>query len=164
MEQRDDRDEIEASAEPQDARWEEPDLNRPMPPLPPPDKGELLRQFLPIAVGELLLSGLMLGVYALLGAWSGKVLAGAALGTLAAYVNFTVMVLALLRAERAATPAKGQLMSSGSFVLRMLVLLAVLVLALKSGRFEPLATLLPLCFLRITLFIPQFGKKKEAKS
>lgn len=135
-----------------------------MPPLPPPERGSILRQLLPVAAAELVLVGLMLGVYAALGYWSGKVLLGALLGTAAELVNFTVMTLSLLRAENADTPAKGQLSARGNYLLRMAVLLVVLVLALKSGRFDPLATLLPLCFMRIAIYALQFiPKKKEVR-
>lgn len=132
-----------------------------MPPLPPPEKGSILRQLLPVAAAELVLTGLMLGVYAALGYWSDKVLLGALLGTAAELVNFTVMTPSLLRAESADTPAKGQLAARGNYILRMVVLLVVLVLALKSGCFDPLATLLPLCFMRIAIFVSQLISKKE---
>ena len=41
------------------------------------------------------------------------------------------------------------------------VLLVVLVIALKSKRFDPLATLLPLCFMRLALMASELVRKKK---
>ena len=43
----------------------------------------------------------------------------------------------------------------------MVVLLVVLVIALKSKRFDPLATLLPLCFMRLALMASELVRKKK---
>ena len=42
-----------------------------------------------------------------------------------------------------------------------IVLLVVLVIALKSKRFDPLATLLPLCFMRLALMASELVRKKK---
>lgn len=116
---------------------------------------------LPLLLTELLLSGLMLAVYGLLDRLTGRVWLGAALGTAAVLLNFCVMLLTLRKAEKSESPEKGQLYVRSTYILRMLVLLVVLILALKTGRFDPLATVLPLVFLRLSLFIPQLLKPKE---
>ncbi len=129
------------------------------------DVGEVLKTQLPLALTELLLSAAMVGVYGLLGKFAGSVWLGALVGTAAALVNHGVMILTLLKAEGAEDPAKGRLRVQGSYMLRMLVLIAVLILALKSGRFDPLATVLPLCFMRVAIFISGLltkGKGRDA--
>ena len=118
----------------------------------------------PIFPAEILLSGVMLGVYAVIGRWSMKILWSAALGTGLVLLNFAVMIFSLILAERTSSPARGQLVARGNFVLRMIVLIVVLVLALKSGNFDPLATLLPLCFMRIALFSGTLIKKKKTNN
>ena len=118
----------------------------------------------PIFPTEILLSGVMLGVYAVIGRWSMKILWSAALGTGLVLLNFAVMIFSLILAERASSPARGQLAARGNFVLRMIMLIVVLVLALKSGNFDPLATLLPLCFMRIALFSGTLIKKKKTNN
>lgn len=128
----------------------------------PPDGGKVLREFLPVLLTELVLSGLMLLVYALLDRWSTKVLLGALLGTAAELINFAVMAISLLRAEQAETPQKGQLTAKANYILRMFVLLAVLIAALVSGWFDPVATLLPLCFMRLALFAGGLMQKRKA--
>ena len=118
----------------------------------------------PIFPAELLLSGVMLGVYAIAGRFSVRILYSAALGTGLVLLNFVVMILSLIRAERYDSPAKGQLATRGGLLLRMLVLVGVLVLALKYGNFDPLSTLLPLCFMRIALFAGTLANKKKPVS
>ena len=130
---------------------------------PTVDTKALLRGQIPLVLTELLASGIMLGVYALLKKLDLTVCLGALLGTAAALLNHGVMILSLLKAEKAESPAKGQLQVRGMYTLRMIVLLVVLIFALKSGRFNVLATLLPLCFMRVAIFISELFVKKKQK-
>lgn len=123
---------------------------------------QALRSMLPILLLAVAMTGIMIGVYALLGKLTGKVLLGAALGTAAALVNFTVMTLSVVRAESAESPERGALQVRLNYIIRMIVLAAVLIVALKTKIFEPVATVLPLCFIRIAIFISELFRKKEA--
>ena len=123
---------------------------------------QALRSMLPILLLAVAMTGIMLGVYALLGKLTGKVLLGAALGTAAALVNFTVMTLSVVKAESAESPERGALQVRLNYIIRMIVLAAVLIVALKTRLFEPVATVLPLCFIRIAIFISELFRKKEA--
>ena len=78
-----------------------------------------------------------------------------------ALANFAAMILGLLRASKKENPLSAQLTSRVLFVVRMVVLLVVLVIALKSKRFDPLATLLPLCFMRLALMASELVRKKK---
>lgn len=121
---------------------------------------QTFRDILPVMLGELLLTGIMLGVYALIGRFSAKVLWGALLGAGAVLLNFSVMIFALLRAEKRGSPEKGQLYVKATYALRMLLLAAVLILALKTKVFDPLATALPLCFQPIAVWLFELFRKK----
>lgn len=123
---------------------------------------EALRSMLPILLIALAMTGVMIGVYALLGKLTGKVALGALLGTAAALLNFAVMTLSVVKAERAESPERGALQVRLNYVIRMIVLAAVLIVALKTDRFDPVATVLPLCFIRIAIFISEIFRKKEA--
>ena len=123
---------------------------------------ETLRFFLPTFLALLAPTGAMVGVFALIGRLTQKVWLGAALGTALSMLNFVAMVVLLLRAEKAETPAKGQLASGGSYVIRMAILAAALVVALKSDCFDPVATLLPLVFFRIAIMLSELFRKKGA--
>jgi len=123
---------------------------------------EALRSMLPILLLAVAMTGIMIGVYALIGKLTGKVLLGAALGTAAALVNFAVMTLSVVRAESAESPERGALQVRLNYIIRMIVLAAVLIVALKSKIFDPVATVLPLCFIRIAIFVSELFRKKEA--
>ena len=123
---------------------------------------EALRSMLPILLIAVAMTGVMIGVYALLGKLTAKVLLGAALGTAAAMVNFTVMTLSVVKAERAESPERGVLQVRLNYIIRMIVLAAALIVALKTKIFDPVATVLPLCFIRIAIFISELFRKKEA--
>ncbi len=112
-----------------------------------------LRAQLPVYLAQLLLCAAMVGVFALLDRMTQHVIFGAILGAAASLLNYTVMILSLLRAEKSESPEKAQLKARGNYILRMVVLIAVLVIALKFGPFDPLATLLPLILMRIALFL-----------
>ena len=121
---------------------------------------QTFRDILPVMLGELLLTGIMLGVYALIGRFSVKVLCGALLGAGVVLLNFSVMIFALLKAEKRGSPEKGQLYVKATYALRMLLLAAVLIVALKTKVFDPLATALPLCFQPIAVWLYELFRKK----
>lgn len=132
-----------------------------MPDLLTKDKKDTIKYFLPAYIAEIVMSAIMVGVYVVIGKCSSKVILGALLGTVAELLNFLVMMLSVMKAEKAESPERGQLQVRGRYVTRMVVLLVVLALALKSGYFAPIPTLLPLCFMRIALFASQLGYKKQ---
>ena len=115
---------------------------------------------LPVFLFQVALCGLMVGVYAIIGYLDSTVLYGALLGLAASVANYGAMIFSLLRAEKSEDPKKGQLKAQSFFVLRMLLLLAVLIVALKFGPFNPLATLLPLVFMRIAIYLGGLVIKK----
>ena len=112
-----------------------------------------VRAQVPVFISQILLCGAMVGVYAIVGKITQRVIFGAILGAGASLLNYLVMIFSLLRAAKSETPEKAQLKARGNYMLRMLVLIVGLVLALKFGPFDPLATLLPLILMRIALFI-----------
>ena len=127
----------------------------------PNKTAQTFRDVFPVMLGELLLTGIMLAVYALIGKFSLKVLWSAALGAGAVLLNFTVMILALLQAEKRGSPEKGQLYVRATYALRLVLLAAVLILALKSKVFDPLATALPLCFQPIAVWLFELFRKMK---
>lgn len=138
-----------------------------IPELPPVNKSEIRSTVLPVILTEVALTCIMLLVYLAIGRFTRAVLLGAVLGTAAMTVNFLVMAFSVLRAEKSSTPAKGELAVRGTYVLRMVIIFVVLVLALKTGYFDVIAVLLPLCFMRISIFVSQLitnKLKKEERS
>lgn len=120
------------------------------------------RETLLLAVGELLLTAVMVAVFAALGHFSGKVLWSALVGCLIAVGNhFFLGVTVSLAADRAekgeVTPA--QKMVQISSVARLVAMGVLLFVAIKLGA-NVLALLLPLLFIRPVLMLAEFFRKK----
>ena len=117
-----------------------------------------------VAIGQLICVALMFGVYALLGFFSTKVLLGGIVGAVAALANFFFMaVVASLAADKAQQQdvEGGQKLIKGIYPVRLLLLAVILFACAKSGYFDVPALVLPLIFVRPTLTIAEFFRKKE---
>ena len=125
----------------------------------------VLLQTARIAIGEAVCVGLMLGIYALLQKLALPVVLGGLVGAIISVGNFFFMaVIATLAADKAQQQdvAGGQKLIKSSYPIRILVLAAALVLCAKSGYFDVISLAVPLIFVRPTLTIQEFFKKKGA--
>ena len=123
----------------------------------------ILSQVLTVLIGEVLLSGLMVGVFAVLGYFDQRVLWGAAVGALIATLNHLVLVLGIMAASAKAEKQDvkgGQALVQLSYMGRLIGLFLILVLCAKSGLFHPLALVIPLVFTRPILTVAQLFNKK----
>lgn len=123
----------------------------------------VLKQTAVILLGQMIGLAAMYGVYALLGKFSLSVLLGGLVGALLAAGNFFFMaVIATLAADRAENQdvVGGQKLMKSSYPIRILVLAVLLILLAKSGYFDVLALVLPLLFVRPTVSIAEFFRKK----
>ena len=131
-----------------------------------PIRNPVYRETAAIAVGEVLCVGLMLGVYALAGQLDRAAVLGGVLGGVLAICNFFFMAVgASLAADRAEQQnvKGGTALVRMSFLLRYLVLFLILFAAAKSGRFQVLALVLPLVFVRPILMLGEFFRKSGEK-
>ncbi len=115
-----------------------------------------------VAVGEVVLSAAMVGVFAALGRFQWGVLWGALTGCLVMIANhFFLAVTVSLATDRAQAGdvkgAKTSVQLSG--IVRLLVIGVALVTAIKLGC-NPIATILPLAFVRPVLMLADFFRKK----
>ena len=116
-----------------------------------------------VLVGQIVCVGAMLGVYALLGYFSHKVLLGGMVGLLLATLNFFFMAVGT---SIAADKAEAQDVRGGkavlqiSMLLRYVVLFVVLFAFGKSGLCDLISLLLPLVFVRPILTVGEFFRKK----
>lgn len=116
-----------------------------------------------VAVGELICTGVMIGVFALVGHFDITVVLGGAAGALLSVLNFFFMaVVASLAADKAEQQdvEGGQKLIKTSYPIRILVLAVILIACAKSGLFHVLALVLPLIFVRPVLTIAEFFRKK----
>ena len=123
----------------------------------------VLSQMLIILLGELVLSALMVGVFAVLGYFDLSVVFGAAAGALIATVNHLVLVLGVMAAAGKAEKQDvkgGQALMQMSYMGRLIGLFLVLVLCAKSGVFNLIALVIPLVFTRPILTIAEYFNKK----
>lgn len=129
-------------------------------------KNPVYRETLLIAAGEGICVAVMLGIFALAGYGDRAAVLGGILGGLLAISNFFFMAVgASLAADRAEDQnvKGGKALVQVSFLLRYLVLFAVLFAAAKSGLFNLLALVLPLLFVRPILTVGEFFRKSGEK-
>ena len=128
------------------------------------NKNPVITETLRILVGMTVCLGLMLLVYWAIGRFSIPVLIGGIVGTVMAVGNFFFMGVGLSNLADDATESKIRLRTQSGFLIRTLVILALLVLAIKFCNCDALATLLPLLFVRPVLMLEQLILKSKLKS
>lgn len=120
-----------------------------------------------LAIGELVCSAAMVGIFTLLGFLDHTVIIGAAVGIVLSLVNFFFMALS---ANAAADKAEQQDVKGGkatvksSFMLRLLVIFIVLFAFAKSGLGNAFAMVLPLVFVRPIISVSEFFRKPGKES
>ena len=115
-----------------------------------------------VAVGVLLCTAVMIGVFAMLGKFDMSVLLGGAVGALLALGNFFFMAVGIILAADKAQKQEvnaGKLLARNSYLIRLLVLAVLLFACAKSGLFNLFALVLPLIFVRPSLTIAEFFRK-----
>ena len=122
----------------------------------------VLKETAIVAIGELICSAIMVGVFAALGYFQWNVIWGALAGSTVMTGNYFFMAvtvsLAADRAERGeAEQAKKQVKLSST--LRLLAMALALFICIKLGA-NVIASVLPLVFLRPVLIIAEFFRKK----
>ena len=122
----------------------------------------VLKETAIVAVGELLCSAVMVGIFAAFGFFQLNVLWGALVGCLAMTANhFFLAVTVSLAADRAQAgdPKGAERSIQLSGIVRLLAVGAAVVIAIKMGC-NALAAILPLAFARPILMLAEFFRKK----
>lgn len=130
-------------------------------------RNSLVREVLIVSVGELLVTGVMLGIFALGGFWSTKVLWGGLLGLTLAIAYYGLMAVGVAIAAKKATNqdingAKGVVRVS--MLLRFGLVLAVLGMAFKGGLVNPIAAVIPMFLLRPVISVCELFRKSGEKN
>ena len=126
-------------------------------------KNYIFRESGALALGQLLCTGAMIGVFSLLGKYDTSVLLGGIVGALIATANYFFMALfANMAADKAEAQdiAGGQKLIQLSYMGRMAAMLIILVVCAKTEIFHLLALVIPLVFTRPILTIKELIKKK----
>lgn len=116
-----------------------------------------------VAIGMVLCVAAMFGVFALVGHFDRSVVLGGIAGGIVALLNFFLMaVIASLAADKAEQQDVdgGQKLIRSSYPIRLLLIAVILFACAKSGYFNVIALAVPLLFVRPTLTIAEFFRKK----
>ena len=128
------------------------------------DKKQTYRELGIMALGELIVLGLIYGAFALLGKLDSKVLLGGAIGAATAVLNYFLMAVGVFAAAdraEAGEPEKGKRIVSLSMLGRYLLMIAILVIGAKSGFCNVIAMVIPLVLFRVLLFVGEFFRRKD---
>lgn len=126
----------------------------------------VLRQTGIVGLGELLGVAVMVGIFALLGKFDRSVLLGGIVGGVVAVGNFLAMAIAVnIAADKAQQQdvKGGQATIKGSYLLRLAVMAVVLFAFAKSGLCNVIALVVPLIFVRFTLTVAEFFRRKPGE-
>ncbi|MBQ3529590.1 MAG: ATP synthase subunit I [Oscillospiraceae bacterium] len=126
----------------------------------------VLRQTGIVGLGEAIGVAAMIGIFALLGAYDSRVLLGGLVGGAVAVANFLVMAIGVnLAADKAEQQdvKGGQATVKGSYMLRMIGMAVVLFAFAKSGLCNVIALVIPLIFVRFTLTLQEFFRRKPGE-
>ena len=123
----------------------------------------VLMQSLKILLGQAVCVAAMVGIFALLGQFDMTVLWGGIVGGVMATLNFFFMAMgAMMAADKAMEDnvTGGTATVRLSYILRLVVLAVVLFAFAKSGLCNVIALVVPLVFVRITLTVAEFFRRK----
>lgn len=133
-------------------------------------KNPAIVETLRIALGLAIGLGLMYGVYALISMFSLKVLLGGLLGYILSVGNFFFMAISLMNLADQGENPRGGLKMQGGFLFRMLIMGGLIVLGVKLGYCDAIASVIPVLLVRPVITIEQFilgnsggNKKSEIK-
>ena len=118
-----------------------------------------------VAIGEVIGTAIMIGVFALLGYFELSVLWGGLIGMILSVGNFFFLaVIASLAGKKAQQQdvAAGQKMIKASYPVRLLVLAVLLIAFAKSGFCNLIALVVPLLFVRPIITLAEFFRKRGA--
>ncbi len=126
----------------------------------------VLRQTGIVALGEAIGVAILCGIFALLSKFDTTVLLGGIVGGVVAVANFFVMAIGVNIAADKATDQNvksAQATIKGSYGLRMIGMVVILFAFAKSGLCNVIALVVPLIFVRFTLTLQEFFRRKPGE-
>jgi len=126
----------------------------------------VLKQTGIVSLGELIGVAAMCGIFALLGQFDSRVVLGGIVGGVVAIANFFAMAIGVsIAADKAENQnvKGGQATIKASYILRLAAMAVVLFAFAKSGLCNVIALVVPLIFVRFTLTLAEFFKRKPGE-
>lgn len=122
---------------------------------------DVKKEIIKMLVGILVLTAVMLIIFACFGYFDIPTILGGLFGGFVAFVNFVLLALAIERSLSGFGNAKATLASS--YVLRLIIIGIAVVFAIKSSYLNYLSAVIPLIFPRIIIMAINLSKKSEEK-
>ncbi len=125
---------------------------------------EVLHETLIITIGQVICIAVMFGIFALLGHFDRTVVFGGILGGVLAILNFLFMAISVCVASDRAVAQDvkgGKSLMTFSMVFRYAIIFIVWVAGAVSGLCNAFALVLPIVFVRPTITVWEFFRKKE---
>lgn len=136
-----------------------------------------------LAIGEIIISLIVVAVYLIIGLFKWQVVTGVALGSVVTVLNYIILSFAVNRAinkfmalrgdkemneEEAEAFAKANTVKvqnaiTKSYLLRTTLMMGALVLSLITGYFDTIPTIIPLIMYKPLLYAVEFVKKKRGE-
>ena len=121
------------------------------------------RETAQIAIGEMLLVGAMIAVFAILGKFDWTVLVGGLTGGILTILNFYIMALNAVSASDKAVKndvTGGKALMHFSYIARYAVIFVILCVLAVTKAGHPVACALPLVFIQPVIYLREFIRKK----
>lgn len=121
------------------------------------------RETAQIAIGEMLLVGVMIAVFAILGKFDWTVLVGGLTGGILTILNFYIMALNAVSASDKAVKndvTGGKALMHFSYIARYAVIFVILCVLAVTKAGHPVACALPLVFIQPVIYLREFFRKK----
>lgn len=121
------------------------------------------RETAQIAIGEMLLVGAMIAVFAILGKFDWTVLVGGLTGGILTILNFYIMALNAVSASDKAVKndvTGGKALMHFSYIARYAVIFVILCVLAVTKAGHPVACALPLVFIQPVIYLKEFFRKK----
>lgn len=121
--------------------------------------GAVIREVKRVTLCVVALTAVMLLIFAVAGHFNLPVLYGALLGCAVSAVNFLVMSFTVEKSMERSKGGAGSLMALSYFI-RLALIAAAVVWAIKAPYFNYLAAVIPLVFIRLSVYILNFSDRK----
>lgn len=123
---------------------------------------ELKKQTVKMSIGVLVMTAIMIGVFAAFDKFDYKVVTGGFLGALVTIANYFFLAFSVDRISNKDNVKKGQSMMKISYFARLVVIGITIFVAIKIPIFNYIATAIPFLFPRVVIVIIQlFDIRKE---
>ena len=120
----------------------------------------VLREIKRVAICTVVLTAIMLVVFALAGYFDTAALYGAILGYAVNIINFIIMSISV-ELSLSKSKAKASSMMGISYFARLALIALAVYWAIKSPYFNYVATIIPLIFTRISIYILNFADSRK---